>query len=528
MKVKFVKMFAIVCAGALMLSGCGTQTSSDSGEKFEFSGYPIKTDQKLTYWVNQNTVLSTYFDNLGKTAFAEELKKKTGVEVEYIHPAAGQGTTSLSLLIASGQMPDIVEYQWSTYNNGGASKSLKEQIILPLGDLIEKNAPNLKKYLSENPDVNKMVQTADGEYYVFPFIRGDERLLVSTGTMIRNDWLDELGMDMPKSVDELELVLKAFKEKKGADKPLSFNPYSMDIFFGNFSAAGAFYLENDKVAYGPLTKNYENAIRTMHKWYNEGLLDPNFVSVDNAALDTNILTGKTGVTVATGGNGLGTWLDNKAKSGEKFDMQGMPFTSLKTSEKNTYYNVESKYPGSNSVAITTSCKNPALAARYLDYGYSEEGSILYNFGIEGESFNVKDGKYVYSDKVYNNPDGMTVAQAMGNYFRASVGGPFVQQRDYIDQYYFRPQQQKTLDAWLSGYDDVKNNILPPVAMTEEESVEYASIMNEVKKYVSVSRTSFINGTTSLDEYGNFIKELKNLRIDRAIEIQQAAYDRYKK
>ena len=255
MKVKFVKMFAIVCAGALMLSGCGTQTSSDSGEKFEFSGYPIKTDQKLTYWVNQNTVLSTYFDNLGKTAFAEELKKKTGVEVEYIHPAAGQGTTSLSLLIASGQMPDIVEYQWSTYNNGGASKSLKEQIILPLGDLIEKNAPNLKKYLSENPDVNKMVQTADGEYYVFPFIRGDERLLVSTGTMIRNDWLDELGMDMPKSVDELELVLKAFKEKKGADKPLSFNPYSMDIFFGNFSAAGAFYLENDKVAYGPLTKN---------------------------------------------------------------------------------------------------------------------------------------------------------------------------------------------------------------------------------------------------------------------------------
>lgn len=527
MNEKIMKVSAIACAGLLVLSGCGKKTDSVVSGNLDFTGYPIKTEEKLTYWVKQNTALSTYIDNIGKSNFAQKLKEKTGVEIEYIHPAAGQEATSLSLLVASGQMPDMVEFQWTTYNNGGAAKSLKEKIILPLNELIEKNAPNLKKYLSENPDVDKMVKTAKGQYYVFPFIRGDKRLLVSTGTMIRKDWLDELGMDMPKSIDDLEIVLKAFKEKKGADKPLCFTPYSMDIFFGNFSAAGAFYLDGDRVAYGPLSSNYESAIRTMHKWYDEGLLDPNFVSVDNAALDTNVLSGKTGVTVASGGGNLGTWLDNKAKTGEKFDMQGMPFTSLKSGEKNTYYNIDSKYPGSCSVAITSSCKNPSLAARYLDYGYSEEGSILYNYGTEGESFEIKDGEYIYNDNIYNNPDGMTVSQAMGYYFKSSVGGPFVQQRGYIDQYYFRPQQQKTLDAWISEYDDVQPNVLPPIAMTEEESTEYASIMNEVKKYVSVSRTGFINGTVSLDKYDEFKQELKNLKIDRAIEIQQAAYDRYK-
>lgn len=522
------KVIAAVCAVLVVLSGCSGGNGTTGKGTLDFKGYPIETNEKLTYWTGINTAISTVVDNAGKTEFAKELAKKTGVEIEWIHPAAGQEDTTLSLLIASNQMPDMVEYNWAGYN-GGAAKSLKEEIILPLNEIMEKNAPNFKKYLGDNPEIDKMVKTDDGKYYAFPFIRGDKRLLISVGTLIRRDWLEELGLNMPATAEEMENVLRAFKEKKGASAPLSFEAGELDKFLGNFSTTSEFYVDdNGKIQYGPLDDRYEYALRTLNKWYAEGLFDPNFISTDATALDAKVLGGQTGITVKSGGGGLGTWLDNKKNTGESFDMVGMPYTAARAGEKNTYYRVESNYPGYGSVAITSSCKNVDLAARFLDYGYSEEGEILYNYGTEGVSYEKKDGQYIYTDEVMSNPDGLTVAQGMAKYFRASMAGPFVQQRGYIDQFYFRPAQQETLDAWLAGYDNVKSHVLPPISKTEEETKEYSSIMNEVNKYLATSRTEFINGNASFDKYNDFKDQLKKLKIDRAVEITQAAYDRYMK
>lgn len=524
---KRVKCVALVAATAvLMLSGCGTGGNSSQSAELKFEGYPIKTDETLTYWQALPTAISTVSDNAGTTEFAKRLSEETGVKIEYIHPVAGQEETSLSLMVASGQMADLVEFAWANYN-GGPAKNIKEKVILPLNDVISENAPHLKKYLEENPDIDRMIKTDENQYYVFPFLRGDKRLLMSVGGLIRRDWLEELNLEMPTTTEELGTVLNAFKERKNATAALSFEPNNMDVFLGNFSTTTNFYIDNGKVCYGPMGENYKYALETLHEWYEEGLLDPNFVSIDKAALDANVLNGKTGYTVHSGGGGLGTWLDNMKNSGERFDMVGIAFTKPKAGQEITYYKVETAYPGYGSVAITTACKNPALAARVMDYGYSDGGHILYNFGTEGESYTRKDGKYEYTDTIFNNSDGLTMSQAMSKYFRASTCGAFVQDKGYIDQFYYRPAQQESLDAWLSGYDKVVDSVVPLVSMNEEESAEYTSIMNEIDKYVSKMNTNFILGTNSLDtEYDKFISELKNLKIDRAIEIKQAAYDRY--
>ena len=164
---KIRKIAAAGCALSLLLTACGNEGKVSKSD-FEFEQYPIETDEKLTYWKSINTALSTVVDNFGKTDIAQELVKRTGVEVEYIHPAAGQEGTALSLMIASDQLPDMIETDWSAYS-GGPTKSIEEGIIYPLNDYLD-HAPNLKKFLEENPEIDKMVKTDDGIYYAFPFV----------------------------------------------------------------------------------------------------------------------------------------------------------------------------------------------------------------------------------------------------------------------------------------------------------------------------------------------------------------------
>ena len=78
------------------------------------------------------------------------------------------------------------------------------------------------------------------------------------------------------------------------------------------------------------------------------------------------------------------------------------------------------------VAITTSCKDVETAARLLDYAYSEEGHMLFNFGVEGESYTMVDGYPTYTDKILNNPEGWPLAQSLAAYIRGNYNGPFVQ------------------------------------------------------------------------------------------------------
>lgn len=523
---KLVEWVVICCIAISVLAGCGSEQVNNGGT-LDFKGYPIKNDETLTYWQGLSSAISTVVDNAAKTEFAKYLKDQTGVNIEFLHPVAGQEETSLSLLLASNQLPDMIEASWNAYN-GGPIKNIKEKVILPLNDVIDKDAPNLKKYLDDNKEIAKSLKTSNGDYYVFPFIRGDKRLLISVGGLIRRDWLKDVGMQIPKTVDDLEKALTAFKDKKGAIAPMCITASNMNTFLGNFSTSNGFYLEKGKVVFGPLTENYKIAAETLHRWYTNGLLDPNFISIDSAGLDSNVLTGKTGYTISSGGGSLGTWLDNMNKSNQQFDMVGMPFTDISTDNPNTYYNTETEYPGYGSVAITTACKNVPLAARFLDYGYSNEGKILYNYGKEGVSFKLVDGKYTYTDEIFKNPDGLTISQAMQKYFRASSAGPFVQEKGYIDQFYYRPNQQDTLNAWLEKFDNVADNKLPKLNLSEEETAEYTEIMTEINKYVSKSLTGFIIGNTELTNYEKFTNELKKLNIDRVLELVNKNYEQLKK
>lgn len=520
------KLVALLLAGAMGMALCACDDKSTSVEKtdIDLSKYPIDTDVKLTYWMELHGNISATAANFGETEFAKGLRERTGVEIEYLHPAAGQGKQTFNLLIASGEYPDLMQYNWIDAIAGGPDAAIGNEVIIPLNDLIKEYAPNLSAYLDENPDVKRAVTSDEGNYYVFPSVTGSDSMLNTAGPVLRADWLRDLGLDKPETLEDWEEMLRAFRDKKGATAPLTVGNGRQKMLYGLVGMTSEFFLDGDSVTFGPLTEEFDNGIEILNRWYKEGILDKNYALPDNNTTESNILNGLSGACFASGGQNLGKWLT--AKKGTEFDLCGVGVPSI-NGKPNRFGSVGvSRHSGNSSTAITTSCKYPSLAAKYLDYVYGEEGYMYANFGTEGVSYEMVDGYPKYTDEIMKNPEGLSVSQALAQHMLAGMSGTYVSDPRYLEQYYEMPQQKQALDAWNSQKEHSGKTWLPKLVLTAEEATEYSNIYTDIKKYCDENIIAFIIGEKPLSELDSFKKQIEKMRISRATEIQQAAYDRY--
>ena len=159
--------------------------------------------------------------------------------------------------------------------------------------------------------------------------------------------------------------------------------------------------------------------------------------------------------------------------------------------------------------------------------YSDAGMMLKEFGVAGVTYNMVNGKPVYTDEILHNPKGLSVSESMARYFRANQPGPgFDQHEDYLKQYYQFPQQVNAVETWSKYAENGKKTLLPPITPTIEESQELASLKAELNTYVSENIMKFVQGTEPIANYDNFIAQLNKMQVKRFIELNQNALDRY--
>lgn len=510
MKFNLKKTIALVLAAvsAASLTGCGTKEETSNAD--------------LTYWSGLNANASQIASSYAETEFGKKLMENTGITVEYIHPPQGQDGEKFNLMIAGNDLPDIIEYNWYYYT-GGPVRALEEGIIRPLD--IENEAPNLYKYLQAHPEVDKMCKTDDGVYYGFPFVRGDSFLQTSAGIIIREDWLEDLGLDMPETIDDWTNVLTQFKEKKGARAPLSMTTSAFGdlagAFIGAYGIADSFYVDDGVVKMGAMQPEYKEFLKKMNEWYEAGLLDADFMSLDGSIVQSNILNGVSGATVGSVGGNLGKWM--AAAPDEKFSLAGAPNVVMNKGDEPQFGNLQNVVPG-KMACITKDCKDVEKALKLLDYGYSEEGSMLFNFGIEGESYEMKDGYPTYTENITHNENGLSMAVALSNYTMSTAEGAFVQDRRYMEQYAQLPQQQEAITTWSNS--NMKEHLLPNISLTTEQINKISSKIENINTYKSEKQIEFICGTTSLDKFDDYVKELENRGALEYLQMLQEAYDRY--
>lgn len=542
-----------LAAAMLTLTGCGgggqeTQTTTAGAAEATTAGAAAEgteagdaadtaeTDKpyagtKLTWWTKLNANVSSTYPNLGDTPWAQYVQEQTGIEIEFIHPTVGSENEEFAIMVASGEYPDIIEHTWTTYS-GGPGAAINDGVIINLDDVMAENAPNFSKLMEEHPDVDRMVKTSSGSYYCFPFLRGLEQPNVtqfSGGILLRKDVLDELGLEMPETIEEWDTILRAFKDY-GFDVPFTTRKEWMkDVWSPGFDNWGDFYVEDGVVKHGLIEDSRKEFLAQMNKWYEEGLIDRDWLVADKSSNQTYFTTEKSAAVNAPFGQGLGQYTEIMHEANPEITQEDIrctvPVTSVK-GQNAKFSKMNQVYDKSGvSAAISTQCENVEAAAYLLDWMYSEEGNLCCNFGIEGLTYEMQDGEPVYTDVIMNNPDGLSVANALAAYTRASTSGVCVQDPRYIEQYYEQDNQKEALE--LSMKTDMGEHFFPPTSVSEENSERYAEIMNNVKTLSDEMEAQFIAGTVSLDaEWDGYIQQLKDFGIEEAISMMQEAYDNY--
>jgi putative aldouronate transport system substrate-binding protein len=412
--------------------------------------------------------------------------ERTGVTIEFLHPPAGGNVEQFNLIIASGEMPDIMESNWLGFP-GGPDKAISDGVIIKLNEVFTKYSPSISAYLKANPDIDKMIRTDSGSYYGYPMLR-DENNRFSTVSMIRKDWLDELGLAVPETYDEWHTVLTAFKERKNVT-PLSFESGfllgSEAIFSYGFDTMAGLYVGFDgKIHWGQVDPGFRDYVTLMNRWYREGLLDADFATLNFQQVSAKISGGTSGASIGWIGSRLGGWMGPGRAANPRFSLVGTPVPVRRKGEKSNFSPISLAYNSSaQSTAITSTCKIVETAAKVIDWSYSDECRRYYSYGTEGVSYTMVNGVPTYTDLILKNPNGWPVSEALGAYTRVNYTAPSIPDGNYIKQYYSYDEQKAALGFVLL---ETSARLVPPVTPSFEESREYAGTINDINTYSRIS------------------------------------------
>lgn len=533
---KLTGFVAIFMIAAMLLTGCSSSSAGGetvSGSTATSTSGSDTTGEKeaaeLSYWVSLGAKnVSAGISDYNELACFQIMEEATNVHLNFEHPAVGQEKERFNLMVVSGELPDMVEYDWSKYP-GGMQKAAQDGLIVRLNEAIEQYAPNLQKFIDEHPDIARQFTADDGSIYCIPAVAADGRDYVG-GFMVRQDWLEELGLEAPETMDDWTEMLRAFKEKKGTTAAFTaeggtFLSATANVFAGAYGVSNGWYRDGETVKYGPIEPGYKDYLQQMNAWYKEGLLDPDFAANDRKAVDTRVLNDQSGALYGLQQGHMMRYLSAKADT--DFNLAGVQFPVLNEGDEPVYGRKSREFATDGSVVVTTACENIEAAMRIADFVFSEEGKLAMTFGVEGVTYELVDGKPVFTELVTNNPDGKAATDVICEY---AIGGQthpgYCRVAEYQDSMNVFTQQAEAMEVWAKYADNIEAFDMPKVSRTPEEDDQYSKIMADIESYVEEMTTKFILGTEPIESFEQFVENVKTLKIEEAIQIQQDALDRY--
>ena len=536
----------LVLAMVLSLGACGNNASNDSStssqtstsdsgdsstaeegdtaEPGEFKLPIVDEPVTLTYFNADDTNAAIITNDWNDNEFYQEMERRTGVHLDFETVSSADYQTNFNLMIASGKLADLI-YVGASYYAEGVDAAIDDGYFLDLTDKVDEYMPNYNAIRTSDIQYELLSTTDSGRLGAVYELRQSKQG-PWLGLWIRQDWLDDLGLDTPVTFDDYHEVLTAFKEEKGATAPLILNWSGSDGEFGTMSGGlnvlNSWQLdENNKVNFGPYMDAWKEYVTIMHQWYEEGLIDPDFMATDERTADmAKVVTGASGLFAA-----LYTMPSVYEASSEDPNMNLAPVNPpVKTEGDEIHIRLRDSYTSGNT-AISADCENWEVALRWLDYLYTEEGALLANYGVEGDTFEFdENGDPVYTDKIVNNENGWTMTQTVASYLCPSAG--IANWSDWTRELAGVPEKDQTCyDVWSEFSDDWR---LPSsVTLTQDESTERAALYADISTTVKEQTAQFISGALDIESnWDAYISSLEASGIERAIEITQAAYDRY--
>ena len=497
---------------------------------------PLTTeDVSYTLWLTVPPNVGTLFSNgMADHPVFQKAEEFTGIHIDFLEQSAESASEKFNLMLVSGDYPDLVNGMDFT---GGNDLAVESDFAVNIADDIAEYAPNYQALIGSDPSIIKNITTDEGNIVAF-YTFNSEKQGTTEGAWIRGDWLDELGLENPKTYEQWETVLTAFKNEKGAEEPLMM-PSDM-VPTNNFLAAGfgingafqsmmgaayPYYVEDGQVKYGPVEEGYREYVTLINDWMNKGLISSTFIQ-DNSnpmgdVYSVNISTGRSGIFF--NGVGMISMFQNTLTDANPNGKLIACYDARKNEDDVLHTGNEDTILGKMGITITTACENYELAMKWCDFWYTQDGVLLANYGIEGQSFEFDENGIPYiTELVTNNPDGLSLMDTQFMYTTDSVCriNDITKSRSTYTE-----EGLAARDVWDYNRDDA-NTYPSAAALTADEADEHSKLYSDINTYLQENIAQFITGAKPMDQWDAFVEELYSMGIEDCIALKQDAYDRY--
>ncbi len=497
---------------------------------------------------------------VGELAMVQKWAEDTGVEFDWQSIPNEGAQEKINLMLASGE--DLPDAFWN-FGDGKSGNIVvqyaDQDVFLPTEGLINEYMPNLKKILDDHPQYRAEITAPNGHTYGFPYIEEMYGLVLTGGPLLINKtWLDQVGKEVPTTVDEWVDCLKAFRDggdlngNGEADEiPMatwfgatdSFGSYNMFYrFTGTFGCADSYCggnayadhlrLIDGKVTFTAMDEAFRKTAEFFNMLYNENLIwNGSFEADESASYKTSLIKED----VARIGC-FGTWTDQEITNLDVHD-EYVPLPRLEgEAGKMGFANNYSELQDSSDTAITTTCKFPHVIARFVDYMVGDPAiSIQSNWGAEGYNYKLDENGILRTPL---DEQGRYVAQQEGadyaDFGKARTNSTTARGSMIVLDEYYETVAGYAYDAvqlleWqrVNGKDEVleEYDTIPRVMMTVEELTRLAQIQPTVSDIVDRYINTWVTSGVTDDNWNAYLGELEAAGVNDVVSIYQTAVDR---
>jgi putative aldouronate transport system substrate-binding protein len=499
----------LALSSMLAITACGGSTAVDQAAQTSGDGKEaVKVENpgnQPSYYSDKPETIRLFTDTAASWPYKENwpiwnwIKENTNITVKAQIPSGNYNDT-LALNIASGDVQDVLYVR-------NSDKYGADGVFLDLAKHLDK-MPNFKKFLDDNPQIKMSATTTKGEIYS-TIIDGAG----VTNQMIwfyRDDIFKKHNLQPPKTWDELYKVSTTLKELYPSSNPLIFRHglANMANFAVTFDSSNEFFPDpqTGKFRYGPTESRFKDMLGYLNKFNKEGLIPPDWLSMDVKVWNQAMVTGKSFMTVQY--IGQMEILNNQLTDGGHLSFMAPP-----AGPGGKAY-IPNRTNESDGFAIYSQTKNLDASLKFIDFLYSKQGSDVLSWGKENETYTVVDGKRKFLPQ-YKQFTSLRVENGMmtfGSY------GKF----DTSALISMIPEKER------SAYEEAPKYTFPIQIVRPKfqgDALERYSLLHpQITKFYEESTAKFIMGDRPLAEWDKYVEQITKLGVPELLELHQKTWD----
>lgn len=461
-------------------------------------------------------------DSYGDIAGIQAAGQATGVEIVWNEMSMFTANEEFNLVVVSGDYPDMLS-SVTNYYAGGQSKAYEDEVIQDLSAYVAEYAPDYYAAICADDELYR--QTKDDEGRALAIYAIYDEAINNEGAMVRKDWLDELGLEVPTTFETLTETMTAIQQEKGVANPIYVNESCNFLAYGYgvqgfdmVSSTIPIYHDGNTIYCSFTADAYRDYITQLHDWYASGLINPNFMEFSSDLMSGEVEVEMNADRIAIW-SGMVTNMTNYYANAPDENFEVVP-TIITLDGGKDHITLATR--SQDAICITTACDQVELALGWINYWFQDEGIMLYNYGVEGDTYVMENGTPVYTDKVMNNALGVDPTLFCRTFSLAGCAfGYTVQERIYL---LYEDYQTAAQEYWTEHTDGSMG--VPALSLTTEESATLATYGTDIVTYVSETLPKFILGDLPLSQWEDYVSTLTAMHIDDIVAVYQSAYDRY--